>query len=125
MGVPRGSILLETEAINTGDNICFSYRLLKERNIPANRVILVQQPFMERRVFATFLRQWPAIVTSRQMGLCLPPPHCGHCHGSHHIHGVLERICDYPQKGFQVEQEITPSALSAYHWFLQAGYIPK
>ncbi|CAB1336200.1 unnamed protein product [Coregonus sp. 'balchen'] len=122
MGVPRGNILLETEAINTGDNICFSYRLLKERNIPANRVILVQQPFMERRVFATFLRQWPAIVTSRQMGVSV----------YHHpnVGTAMDlitymRICDYPQKGFQVEQEITPSALSAYHWFLQAGYIPK
>lgn len=44
--------------------------------LSASRVILVQQPFMERRVLATFLHQWPeqgqqthAIVTSPQMGL--------------------------------------------------------
>uniref|UniRef100_A0A8C8FEV4 DUF218 domain-containing protein n=1 Tax=Oncorhynchus tshawytscha TaxID=74940 RepID=A0A8C8FEV4_ONCTS len=134
MGVPRVNILLETEATNTGDNICFSYRLLKERNIPANRVILVQQPFMERRVSATFLRQWPdqgehthAIVTSPQMGIsAYPHPTVGTATDLiTYMLGVLERIRDYPQKGFQVEQEITPSALSAYHWFLQAGYIPK
>ncbi|XP_034151987.1 uncharacterized protein SCO4629-like [Esox lucius] len=34
MGVPRENILLETEATNTGENIRFSYRLLKENNIP-------------------------------------------------------------------------------------------
>lgn len=49
-------------------------------SIPAHRVILVQQPFMERRVSATFLRQWPdqgehthAIVTSPQMGISAYP----------------------------------------------------
>eukprot|EP00063_Salmo_salar_P026122 XP_014000957.1 PREDICTED: uncharacterized protein SCO4629-like isoform X2 [Salmo salar] len=79
MGVPRRNILLETEATNTGENIRF-YRLLKENNIPAHRVILVQQPFMERRVFAIFLHQWHdqgehthAIVTSPQMGISAYP----------------------------------------------------
>ncbi|KAK6307761.1 uncharacterized protein SCO4629-like [Coregonus clupeaformis] len=134
MGVPRGNILLETEATNTGENIRFSYRLLKENNIPASRVILVQQPFMERRVFATFLRQWPdqgehthAIVTSPQMGIsAYPHPTVGTATDLiTYMLGVLERIRDYPQKGFQVEQEITPSVLSAYQWLLYAGYIPK
>ncbi|XP_029131787.2 LOW QUALITY PROTEIN: uncharacterized protein SCO4629-like [Labrus bergylta] len=74
MGVPRMNSLLETEATNTGENIRFSHRVLKERNIPVSKVILVQQPFMERRVYATFMCQWPrrgelinAIVTSTQL----------------------------------------------------------
>uniref|UniRef100_A0A8C8F276 DUF218 domain-containing protein n=1 Tax=Oncorhynchus tshawytscha TaxID=74940 RepID=A0A8C8F276_ONCTS len=118
MGVPSGNILLETEATNTGENIRFSYRLLKENNIPAHRVILVQRPFTERRVFATFLRQWHdqeehthAIVISSQMGIsAYPHPTVGTatdlitC-----MLGVLERIRDNPQKGFQVEQEIQDS----------------
>uniref|UniRef100_A0A8C7D7H1 OBG-type G domain-containing protein n=1 Tax=Oncorhynchus kisutch TaxID=8019 RepID=A0A8C7D7H1_ONCKI len=134
MGVPRGNILLETEATNTGENIRFSYRLLKENNIPAHRVILVQRPFTERRVFATFLRQWHdqeehmhAIVISSQMGIsAYPHPTVGTatdlitC-----MLGVLERIRDNPQKGFQVEQEITPRTLTVYQWLLHAGYIPK
>uniref|UniRef100_A0A3Q3E7Y3 DUF218 domain-containing protein n=1 Tax=Labrus bergylta TaxID=56723 RepID=A0A3Q3E7Y3_9LABR len=60
MGVPRMNSLLETEATNTGENIRFSHRVLKERNIPVSKVILVQQPFMERRVYATFMCQWPS-----------------------------------------------------------------
>uniref|UniRef100_A0A674A867 DUF218 domain-containing protein n=1 Tax=Salmo trutta TaxID=8032 RepID=A0A674A867_SALTR len=130
MGVPRGNILLETEATNTGENIRF-YRLLKENNIPAHRVILVQQPFMERRVFATFLRQWHdqgehthAIVTSPQMGISAYPHLTSRTYMSMML-CVLERIRDYPQKGFQLEQEITPSTLSAYQWLLHAGYFPR
>ncbi|XP_071780629.2 uncharacterized protein SCO4629-like [Centroberyx gerrardi] len=134
MGVPRRNILLETEATNTGENIRFSHRVLKENNIPASRVILVQQPFMERRVYATFLCQWPeqveltrAIVTSPQMDIsAYPHPTVGTALDLiSYMLGVVERIRDYPQKGFQVEQELTPSVLSAYHWFLQAGYRPK
>ncbi|XP_062315235.1 uncharacterized protein SCO4629 isoform X2 [Osmerus eperlanus] len=138
MGVPRGQILLETEATNTGENIRLSYRVLRDNHIPgqlqASRVILVQQPFMERRVLATFLHQWPeqgqqthAIVTSPQMGLSeYPHPTVGTASNLiTYMLGALERIRDYPQKGFQVEQVVTPCALSAYHWFLQAGYNPK
>ncbi|XP_040920360.1 uncharacterized protein SCO4629-like [Toxotes jaculatrix] len=134
MGVPRRNILLETDATNTGENIRFSHRVLKERNIPASRVILVQQPFMERRVYATFLRQWPeqmgpthVIVTSPQLGIFeYPHPTVGTASDLIcYMLGVVERIQDYPQKGFQVEQQLPRSVLSAYHWFLQSGYIPK
>ncbi|MGH0141307.1 UNVERIFIED_CONTAM: hypothetical protein FKN15_073694 [Acipenser sinensis] len=201
MGVPRDRILLETGATNTGENIRFSYQILMEQSIPACRVILVQQPFMERRVYATFLQQWPAentqaIVTSPALQLQGFPNHqvgsmqdligymldgdvtgmddenCAQvlwnylqmhhplvqsdviiglgCHDirvaersaslflegwaswllftgylGNQTAGVLERIRDYPQKGFQVEQEISSEALDAYQWFLQAGYRPK
>ncbi|KAM6977263.1 uncharacterized protein SCO4629-like [Aplochiton taeniatus] len=134
-GVPRDHVLLENEATNTGENLRFSYRLLQERNIPANRVILVQQPFMERRVYATFLCQWPqqmepttqAFVTSPQIDIShYPNPSVGTASDLiTYMLGVMERIRDYPEKGFQVEQEIPPGVLSAYHWFLQAGYRPK
>ncbi|XP_041114421.1 uncharacterized protein SCO4629-like [Polyodon spathula] len=132
MGVPRDRILLETGATNTGENIRFSFQVLMEQSIPACRVILVQQPFMERRVYATFLQQWPgentqAIVTSPEVQLQSFP---NHQVGSMqdligYMLGILERIRDYPQKGFQVEQEISSEALGAYQWFLQAGYSPK
>ncbi|XP_074538412.1 uncharacterized protein SCO4629-like [Halichoeres trimaculatus] len=134
MGVPRVNILLETEATNTGENIRFSHRVLKERNIPVSSVILVQQPFMERRVYATFMRQWPcceeithAIVTSPQLGILeYPHPTVGTASDLIcNMLGVVERIRDYPSKGFQVEQQLPPSVLSAYHWLFQAGYSPK
>ncbi|XP_015220271.2 uncharacterized protein SCO4629-like isoform X1 [Lepisosteus oculatus] len=133
MGVPRERILLETKATNTGENIRFSFQVLLEHNIPVDRVILVQQPFMERRVLATFLRQWPgnqhvhATVTSPDLDLWdYPDPTVGSASSLiGYMLGAVERIRDYPQKGFQAEQEISPEALYAYQWFLQAGYTPE
>ncbi|KAI1892808.1 hypothetical protein AGOR_G00137330 [Albula goreensis] len=134
MGVPRDRILLETEATNTGENIRFSYQVLKDNQVPVSRVILVQQPFMERRVLATFLCQWPgakentrAIVTSPCTDLAqYPHPTVGTTKDLiGYMLGVIERIRDYPQKGYQVEQEISSEALMAYQWFMHAGYSPQ
>ncbi|XP_064420279.1 uncharacterized protein SCO4629-like [Latimeria chalumnae] len=134
MGVPADRILLERRATNTGENIRFSYQVLIEHSIPVGKIILVQQPFMERRILATFLRQWPGdkentqvIVTSPQMDPCdYPNQHVGNMADLiGYMLAVLERIRDYPKKGFQVEQEITPEALNSYQQLLQAGHRPK
>ncbi|KAK1801616.1 hypothetical protein P4O66_022191 [Electrophorus voltai] len=133
MGVPRGRILLETAATNTGENLRYSYQTLRENRIPARRLILVQQPFMERRIRASFLQQWPgaeenahAIVTSPPMDMT-EYPNCAVGPARHLIScmlGAVERIRDYPEKGFQVRQEIPPEAVTAYQWLLLAGYKP-
>ena len=49
LGVDRKAILVETVSSNTGENIKNSYRLLMEKGLQPNRIILVQKPFMERR----------------------------------------------------------------------------
>ncbi|XP_051887611.1 mitochondrial ribosome-associated GTPase 2 isoform X2 [Pristis pectinata] len=98
------------------------------------RIILVQQPFMERRVYATYLRQWPedkenvqAIVTSPTMELDeYPNKHVGNMDNLiEYMLAVFERIRDYPKKGFQVEQEIFPEVCDAQQKLLHAGYRPK
>ncbi|XP_072553475.1 uncharacterized protein SCO4629-like [Salminus brasiliensis] len=134
MGVPENRILLETAATNTGENIRFSYQTLRNNGVPVRKLILVQQPFMERRVEATFLQQWPGplknthcIVTSPDLDMSsYPIPAVGStqqlicC-----MLGAVERIRDYPEKGFQVKQEIPPEVLKAYHWLLDTGYTPQ
>ncbi|KAL2103633.1 hypothetical protein ACEWY4_000501 [Coilia grayii] len=135
MGVPRSNILLEMAATNTGENIRFCYQVLRDSNVPAvSKLILVQQPFMERRVMATFLHQWPgpkesarAIVTSPRSDVSSYP---NASVGSQHdlicyMLGVIERIRDYPQRGFQVQQDISPEAMLAYQWFMREGYLPR
>lgn len=82
---------------------------------------------------ATFLRQWPGqqgqtqvIVTSPRVDMASYP---NDSVGSKHdlicyMLGVLERLRDYPQRGFQVEQDISPEAMQTYQWFLGMGYRP-
>jgi len=70
MGVPSERILIENRSTNTGENIQFTRQLLAEKQIDAQRFILVQKPYMERRSFATFRKVWPGkevLVTSPQV----------------------------------------------------------
>src|ERR1700677_4948163 len=57
-GVPREKIMVEKEAMNSGDNVKNSYELLKKLGKIPKRIILVQKPTMERRAAATFKNFW-------------------------------------------------------------------
>src|SRR5262249_11162145 len=67
MGVPKERVLVENRSTNTGENVLFTKRLLKEAGIDPRSFLLVQKPYMERRSYATFRKLWPekdVIVTS-------------------------------------------------------------
>jgi len=127
-GVPWGYILTEPEAANTGENIRFGYRLLREKGLMPRRMILVQKPYMERRTWATFMRQWPGEevevrVTSPQIPFEeYPTPEIPMEQVIHIMVGDLYRIRDYPAKGFQVPQEIPPVVMAAAEELVRRGY---
>lgn len=54
MGVPRDSIILETKSSNSGENVSFSYEILKKKNLTPESVIIVHKPTMERRALCLF-----------------------------------------------------------------------
>lgn len=111
-GVPRERILLESESTNTGENVRFTYRLLKTMGLRPKSMILVQSPYMERRTYATFKKQWPDesvqfSVTSPQLSFEEYP--CEAALKEFLITAMVEtllRIKEYPEKGFQVAQDI-------------------
>lgn len=132
MGVPSDRIIMESKATNTGENVLFSYEVLSSRNLIPSSVILVQMPFMERRAYATFLRQWPAfqvpsddkhhtnmcsvIASSPQMTLAqYPNKNVGQIVDI--VDMMLEtmkRIIEYPGKGLQILQFIPAEVMNAY-----------
>jgi len=130
MGVPRESILIENRSANTGENVLFTRRLLAEKQIDPGRFILVQKPYMERRSFATFRKLWPekeCLVTSPQVSF--DEYLNGYTHEAFSkddvisiMVGDLQRIRLYPEKGFQIYQEIPPDVWSAYEELVSAGY---
>jgi uncharacterized SAM-binding protein YcdF (DUF218 family) len=130
LGVPDESILVENRSTNTGENVVFTRRLLAERGLDPQSFILVQKPYMERRAYATFRRYWPekpAVVTSPQFSFDeYLEKHSNRALSEDEVVcimvGDLQRIRVYPEKGFQIPQEIPEDVWAAYEALVAAGY---
>jgi uncharacterized SAM-binding protein YcdF (DUF218 family) len=126
MGVPEENILVENKSSNTGENILFTRRMLKEHGHNPDSFILVQKPYMERRTYATFMKQWPdkdILVTSPQISFEKYPTEEIPLERVISIMvGDLQRIIDYPAKGFQIYQEVPDHVLHAYEKLIQLGF---
>ncbi|OAA63805.1 Rossmann-like alpha/beta/alpha sandwich fold protein [Cordyceps fumosorosea ARSEF 2679] len=131
MGVPADAILVERASTNTGENVRLTHELLQQQGageeMPRS-LILVQKPYMERRTWATFRKQWPdeaasVAVTSPQLSWAEYPDE-----GNPRelvisvMVGDLLRIERYPALGFQVPQEIPPGVMEAAQRLIAAGY---
>jgi len=130
MGVPEDKILIENRSTNTGENVQFTRDLLAARALDPASFILVQKPYMERRTFATFNKVWPGKsvrVTSPQISLDDYLARYSHDTLTADdvisiMVGDLQRIREYPARGFQVPQEIPTDVWRAYEELVQAGY---
>jgi len=125
-GVPADRILVENRAMNTGENFTCAQTLLERLGRDFKSFVLVQKPFMERRVLATALRLWADkdfVVTS-------PPISCSdYLNGDlprdaliHYIVGDFQRIKIYGDNGFQAPQEIPRAAWEAFERLVALGY---
>jgi len=130
MGVPNDRIVVENRSTNTGENVLFTRRLLVEKGLDPQTFIVVQKPYMERRSYATFRKVWPEkelLVTSPQVSMD------DYLNGYSHdtlsaddvisiMVGDLQRIREYPGKGFQIHQDIPDEVWRAYEELVAAGY---
>lgn len=128
-GVAEDKIIVEPNATNTGENVRFTYALLRELGKTLRSFILVQKPYMERRTYATFKKQWPDAATT----ITVTSPVMSYeeyMNGSSIdkelvisvMVGDLQRIREYPKLGFQIEQDIPEGVRQAYQVLMSAGY---
>lgn len=130
MGVPAERILIENASTNTGENVAFTRRLLAQRGIDPALLILVQKPYMERRSYATFRKVWPdkeVIVTSPRVSFdeylrAYTNPGLSPDDVVSIMVGDLQRIRLYPDRGFQIHQDIPDDVWAAYEELVAAGY---
>ncbi|HSH56108.1 MAG TPA: YdcF family protein [Candidatus Limnocylindrales bacterium] len=126
-GVPSERILIENKSTNTGENIRFTYQLIKEKGLPLQSLLLVQKPYMERRTYATFMKQWPE---NMQILVTSPPVLYDEYFNEANpkdvivniMVGDMQRIREYPKLEFQIEQEIPENVWQAYERLVAAGY---
>lgn len=125
-GVPREKMLLETQSTNTGQNIEFTLKLLEEKDIKAEKVILVCKPYMERRAFATFKKWLPeaeVIVSSPSMPIAEYPFEDQTMDDViHTLVGDTERIEIYAKRGFIIPQEMPDEVRGAYKELIRRGF---
>lgn len=58
LGVPDRQLLVEARSSNAGENALFSWRRLTEARLVPTKVMLIQDPLMQRRLQATFQKSW-------------------------------------------------------------------
>lgn len=126
IGVPKDKIILEKEATNTGENVLFTKKLLKERGFNFDSFIIVHKPYMERRVFATIKKHLPKMdftITSPQISFeDYPNKEIKKEKLINILVGDTQRMKVYGDRGFQIEQEIPEDVWEAYKKLLEAGF---
>lgn len=126
LGVLPEAIIIENKSTNTGENVIFSKQLLQEKGLDFNSFILVQKPYMERRTYATFKKRWSEkefTVTSPQLSFDEYTQDKAFKELTINVMvGDLQRIKEYPAKGFQVSQKIPSNVWDAYEKLVSLGY---
>lgn len=122
-GVPDDAIIIEADATNIGENIRFS----REKLVPgAISAILVTKPQTQRRVLATVARQWPEARASVTAPLVSfeDQPTAGFPLEMliHEMTGDLQRILEYPAKGYQIAQAVPLEVMEAYDFLIAQGF---
>jgi len=125
-GVPAEKILIENKATNTGENFQLTADLLKKHGLDFNKFILVQKPYMERRTYAAGMVHWKGkklILASEKIGYQeylekgIPRDQFLST-----MVGDLQRIKFYPEKGFQIYQEIPAEVWAAFEELVSYGF---
>ena len=126
-GISETNILVENEAMSTGDNAILLRKYVQENNLPWKSFIVICKPFMERRAYATFKKQYKdaeIIMTSQNISY---EDYMNTSNVSKDVFinvmvGDLERIKEYPKLGFQIKQEIPNDVWQAWEELVKLGF---
>ncbi|WP_344441553.1 YdcF family protein [Kitasatospora nipponensis] len=126
LGVPRSAILLETHATNTAENFRFSREVLQAAGTPVTSILLVSKPYEQRRSLATAMKTWPevdVVCASESMTLSEYVDRIGSVKTVvDMLVGTLQRLVEYPKKGFIVDQDVPVEAVSAFQRLRDGGF---
>ena len=126
VGIPPDAIIIEPRAANTGQNIEFSRRALAAAGIPVTSVMLICKPYMQRRAYATIRKTWPqadTVCASEDLSFDEYLKSIGDDKlVIDMLTGDLQRIIEYPARGFAIAQHVPGTVMDAYQQLLTAGY---
>lgn len=125
-GVPDTAVLVERAATNTGLSITLSREALGAAGIRPSSVMLIAEPHLQRRAYATCRKVWPeveAVCVSRPLSFDEYVASAG-CERRviETLVGDLQRVIEYPWRGYAIAQEVPTAVHVAYRDLLGAGY---
>jgi hypothetical protein len=130
LGVPESVIQLEKHASNTGENILFSAKLVKDLVPDLKSVVLVHKPFMSLRFLATAEAQWP-MPQPKFYTTCQSISFEDYCKEkgleatAWEMLGDFKRMDEYVALGYQTQKPIPESARNAYERIVSSGFITR
>jgi uncharacterized SAM-binding protein YcdF (DUF218 family) len=125
-GVPCDKMILEKESTNTGENIDFVRRLIEQQQLPLQKFILVQKPYMERRAWAAFTHRWPGkevILSTEPVTFDeYPNEEISRDEMINILVGDTERNKLYGDRGWQTPQEVPDDVWTAWQFLIDQGF---
>lgn len=130
LDVPADVVLVEPDATNTGQNMTYSRKVLADAGVEVDSVMLISMPYMERRGYATCRKGWPDVdVVCASIDvkfdvyaddIDIDPPLVLDM-----MIGDMQRVVEYPKKGFAIDQDVPDDVLAAYQRLVAAGYTSR
>ncbi|MCP3800482.1 YdcF family protein [Allokutzneria sp. A3M-2-11 16] len=129
LGVPSEAILVEPEATNTGANIELTRKLLADKGINVQSVILISRPYQQRRAYATCRKLWPEVevrCASRPLPLDEYVANIGDADRViNMLVGDTQRVTEYARRGFAIHQDVPAHVEAAYQRLVDAGFTSR
>ncbi len=121
-GIDERQILLETRATNFGENIGFSRKLIPQ----ARKVCFVSKPNSLLRVRLTADIQWPEVDAVMSCPDIAFPDEVSNVVGVwgliNEMVGDVDRIRQYPARGFQAAHELPENILHNWQYLIDQGF---
>ena len=129
-GVPSHAIFLERYAQNTGENIILSHNLLCANAQNVRSILLIQKPYMERRTYAAFMKQWPNANLLEKVIVSSPPISIDEWFSQNNdfsadvsvIVGDVQRMKVYAERGYQISQDTPKKVEEAMIFLISRGF---
>lgn len=123
-GVPASSIILENEATNIGENIRFSRDIMRDRHWRKSIVVTKPQTILRARLTIDALRfDESFLVTSAASSKIQYVSRFGRHQLYNEMVGDLDRIIQYPSRGFMERVDIPDKVMLAYETLKLAGFV--
>lgn len=125
-GVPEEKIIIENKSSNTYENFLFSLKIIKQKKLSVKKIIVVTQPYLQRRAKLGLLKFWPGIKS-----IFTSPEFTFQTYGNSFLSknemlnimaGEISRIQKYPEKGFIKKGIIPDSILKIYEKLAENGF---